>query len=34
MDLFVVFSARPMDVVPINGEECKPMPVHYRVQGD
>ena len=32
MDLYVVFSACPMDVVPINGEACKPMPVHYQVR--
>ena len=30
MDLFVILSACPMDVVPINGEDCTPQPVHYR----
>ena len=32
MDVIVVFSACPMDVVPINGEDCTPMPVHYAVE--
>ncbi|MDH3743421.1 MAG: urea carboxylase-associated family protein, partial [Hyphomicrobiales bacterium] len=32
MDLYVVFSACPMDIVPINGTDCKAMPVHYRVE--
>lgn len=32
MDVFVVFSTCPMDVVPINGEDCTPRPVHYAVQ--
>lgn len=32
MDLYVVFSTCPMDVVPINGEDCTPQPVHYVVE--
>lgn len=32
MDLLVVFSACPMDVVPINGDDCVPKPVHYAVE--
>ena len=34
MDLYVVFSTCPMDVVPINGEDCTPQPVHYAVEAD
>ena len=32
MDLLLVFSACPMDIVPINGEDCTPRPVHYAVE--
>lgn len=31
MDVIVVFSACPMDIVPINGEDRTPKPVHYTV---
>ena len=32
MNLVLVFSACPMDLLPINGEDCTPQPVHYRVE--
>lgn len=31
MDVVVVFSACPMDVVPINGPDLTPQPVHFEV---
>jgi uncharacterized protein YcgI (DUF1989 family) len=31
MDCVVVLSACPQDMVPINGEACRPMDVHYEV---
>ena len=31
MDVVVVFSACPMDVTPINGEDKTPKPVHYEI---
>jgi len=33
MDVIVVFSACPMDVTPINGEDRQPKPVHFEVVG-
>ena len=30
MDVYIVLSACPMDVTPVNGENCKPVDVHYR----
>lgn len=31
MDVIVVFPACSMDLVPINGEDCRPKPVHFTV---
>ena len=33
MDLVVVFSACPQDIVPINGADCVPKDVHFAVIG-
>jgi hypothetical protein len=33
MDVWVIMSACPMDVTPVNGENCQPVEVHYRVIG-
>jgi hypothetical protein len=33
VDVVVVLSACPMDVVPINGPDCTPRPVHCQVVG-
>ncbi len=33
IDCVVILSACPMDVVPINGPDCTPRPVHYAVLG-
>lgn len=32
MDVTVILSTCPMDIVPINGADCKPMPVHYAIE--
>ena len=32
MNLVLVFSAGPMDIVPINGENCTLRPAHYAVE--
>jgi uncharacterized protein len=31
MDVVVIFSACPMDVTPINGEDKTPKPIHYEI---
>jgi uncharacterized protein YcgI (DUF1989 family) len=31
MDCVLVFSACPMDLLPINGESCEPTEAHYRI---
>jgi uncharacterized protein YcgI (DUF1989 family) len=31
MDLIIVFSACPQDMVPVNGEACMPTEAHFRV---
>lgn len=31
VDVYVVFSACPMDITPVNGEDCRPRPVAYAV---
>jgi uncharacterized protein YcgI (DUF1989 family) len=31
MDVIVIFSACPMDVTPINGEDRQVKPVHFEV---
>jgi hypothetical protein len=31
MNVIVIMSACPMDVVPINGEDCTPRAVHYEI---
>jgi len=33
MDLVVVFSACPQDIVPINGADCTPKDVHFEIFG-
>lgn len=33
MDLVVVFSACPQDIVPINGADCVPKSVHFEIIG-
>jgi uncharacterized protein YcgI (DUF1989 family) len=33
MDLVVVFSACPQDIVPINGKDCIPKEVHFEISG-
>ena len=33
MDLIVVFSACPQDIVPINGIDCVPKDVHFEILG-
>ena len=30
-DLWLVLSACPMDITPVNGSDCSPQPVHYRL---
>lgn len=30
-DVIVVFSACPMDITPVNGPDCRPRAVHFRV---
>lgn len=32
LDAVVVFSACPMDIVPINGPDCVPVEAHFRVE--
>jgi uncharacterized protein YcgI (DUF1989 family) len=29
MDIYIILSACPMDVTPVNGEDCQPVEVHY-----
>jgi uncharacterized protein YcgI (DUF1989 family) len=31
MDLVIVFSACPQDLVPVNGRNCTPTDVHYEI---
>lgn len=31
MDVHIILSACPMDVTPVNGENCEPVEVHYRI---
>jgi hypothetical protein len=31
MNVIVIMSACPMDVVPINGPDCTPRAVHYEI---
>jgi len=31
MDVYIILSACPMDVTPVNGENCQPAEVHYRI---
>ena len=31
MDCIVVLSACPQDMIPVNGTDCTPTEVHYRV---
>ena len=31
MDVYIILSACPMDVTPVNGENCQPVEVHYRI---
>jgi uncharacterized protein len=33
MDLVIVFSACPQDIVPINGADCTPKDVQFEVIG-
>jgi len=33
MDLVIVFSACPQDIVPINGADCVPKDVHFEIVG-
>jgi uncharacterized protein YcgI (DUF1989 family) len=33
MDLVIVFSACPQDIVPINGADCVPKEVHFEILG-
>ena len=31
MDVYIILSACPMDVTPVNGEDCEPVEVHYSI---
>jgi hypothetical protein len=31
MGVYIIISACPMDVTPVNGENCQPVEVHYRI---
>ena len=31
VDCYVIFSACPMDITPVNGEDRRPKPVHYEI---
>ena len=31
MDLIVVFSACPQDMIPVNGRDCRPTEAHFRI---
>ena len=33
MDCYVAMSSCPQDIIPINGEECVPVEVHFEVHG-
>jgi uncharacterized protein YcgI (DUF1989 family) len=34
LDLVMVFSACPQDMIPINGRECVVRDAHFRISGD